>query len=148
MPRVKGQTEEGIQSVLLAFRLVEHLVAAGRPVGVTVLAQALDTTKSRIYRHLQTLMAAGYIRQERETERYMIGPGLVRIGRNVSQNLDLLTIAMPILRELRDELGHYTVISEMEPDGVRVLAAVSPLKLVLKLGLCCLCTHRRRERSV
>ena len=125
MPPVKGQTEDGIQSVLLAFRVVEHLVAAGRPVGVTVLAQALGTTKSRIYRHLQTLMAAGYLRQEPETERYMIGPGLVRIGRHVSQNLDLLTIAMPILRELRDELGHYTVISEMETDGVRVLAAVS-----------------------
>jgi IclR family KDG regulon transcriptional repressor len=125
MPRVTGQTEEGIQSVLLAFRLVEHLVTAGRPVGVTALATALGTTKSRIYRHLQTLMAAGYLRQEPETERYMIGPGLVRIGRSVSQNIDLLTLAMPILRELRDELGHYTVISEMEPDGLRVLAAVS-----------------------
>lgn len=125
MPPVKGQSEEGIQSVLLAFRLLEYLVAAGRPVGVTALAQALGTTKSRIFRHLQTLQSSDYIRQERETERYMIGPALVRMGRTVSQNLDILSLAMPVLRELRDELGHYTVISEMEPDGVRVLAAVS-----------------------
>jgi len=125
MPRIAGPPEDGVQAVALTLRILEHLVRERRAVGVTSFAQALGTTKSRIFRHLQTLTAHGYLAQEPETERYQIGPRLISLGRQVSDNLDIVDIATPVLRQLRDALGHYTVISQVEHDGVRVLAAIS-----------------------
>jgi hypothetical protein len=63
MPRITGAGGEGVQAVVLALRILEHLAHDGRPVGVTALARALGTTKSRIHRHLQTLAQEGYILQ-------------------------------------------------------------------------------------
>ncbi len=66
-PRPDG---EGLQAVLLALNILEFVAHAQRAVGVTELAKAFGTTKSRIHRHLQTLVGAGYLTQEVETERY------------------------------------------------------------------------------
>ena len=134
MPRISGDPTDGIQAVTLAFRIVEHLVARRRAVGVTTLAEALGTTKSRIHRHLQTLVAGGYLTQETETERYRVGPRLIGLARQVGDDLDLVDIATPVLRDLRDTLGHFTVLSQLEQDGVRVLAALSG-RSVIEIGV-------------
>ena len=77
MPRISGEITEGIQSVVLALRVIEHLAQSRRPVGVTSLANALGTTKSRIYRHLQTLVQQGYIVRSEQLERYKVGSRLI-----------------------------------------------------------------------
>lgn len=130
MPRIAGQGEEGVQAVALTLRILEHLARERKAIGVTALAQALGTTKSRIFRHLQTLTLHGYLAQEPETERYQIGAGLIALGRRVSDSLDIVDIATPVLRELRDTLGHYSVMSQIEHDGMRVLTAISGRSLV------------------
>jgi IclR family transcriptional regulator, KDG regulon repressor len=130
MPRIAGEPDEGVQAVALTMRIIEFVAHARRPVGVTVLARELATTKSRIYRHLQTLTRSGYLSQEAETERYQVGPRLVGLARLIDDGLDIVDVAMPVLRELRDTLGHYTVISQLEDDGVRVQASVSGRSLV------------------
>ena len=134
MPRVSGEREPGVQAVVLALRVIEHLVAGQRPVGVTALAQALGTTKSRIFRHLQTLVQQGYLVQDEETERYRVGPRILALGRAVGDNLDVVGAAMPVLRDLRDGLGHFSVLSQVEPEGMRVLATV-PGRSQIEIGV-------------
>lgn len=137
MSRIVGPAPEGIQAVILTLRIIEYVAEGRRPVGVTALAQALDTTKSRIFRHLQTLVLHGYLVQDPETERYRIGPRMVGLGRRVSDDLDLVEVAMPILRDLRDALGHHTVVSELEESGLRVLATVpgrSSVEIMVRRG--------------
>jgi outer membrane protein TolC len=74
MPRIAGESGgDGVQAVVLALRILEYLAPQRDAVGVTALAQALGTTKSRIYRHLRTLVQQGYIVQSAETERYRVG---------------------------------------------------------------------------
>jgi DNA-binding IclR family transcriptional regulator len=116
---------EGLQTALLTLEILDHLAIEGREVGVTALARALGTTKSRIYRHLQTLVQRGYAVQSSDTERYRVGPRLVSLGRAVCQNFDIAKVAEDTLHELRDRLGHYSVVSQVESDGVRVLATIS-----------------------
>ncbi|WP_342362328.1 IclR family transcriptional regulator [Terrarubrum flagellatum] len=130
MPRIAGQVDDGVQAVALTLRILEHISHERKAVGVTALAQALGTTKSRIFRHLQTLTLHGYLAQEPETERYHVGSKLISLGRQVSDSLDIVDIATPVLRNLRDTLGHYSVLSQVEHDGVRVLAAISGRSLV------------------
>ncbi len=135
MPRIRTAGRgEGVQAVMLALRVLEHLAGQREPVGVTVLAQALGTTKSRIYRHLRTLMQAGYITQSVESERYRVGVRLVTLGRSVSENFDLANIARGAMRELRDALGHSVVVGLVEADGVCIVATLSG-KSVIDIGV-------------
>ena len=134
MPRVSGTTGEGVQAVVLALRILERLAQEGRPMGVTALATALETTKSRIWRHLQTLVQQGYIVQSGETERYRIGARLVALGRAAGDSLDLVNAAYRAIRDLRDSLGHFSVISQVEAEGVRILSTVSG-KSAIEIGV-------------
>lgn len=137
MPRIEGKSGDGVQSVQLALNILEHLARERQAVGVTALAQALGTTKSRIHRHLQTLVHQGYIVQPKDSDRYESGPRLVALGRAVSDNLDLGHVALDPLLELRDALGHSSVVSQITPDGMRVLATVpgrSPIEIGVRTG--------------
>ena len=71
------------------LRILEYLAEQGKAVGVTALAHALGTTKSRIYRHLRTLVQQGYIEQSADTDRYRVGTRLVTLGLSVAENFDL-----------------------------------------------------------
>lgn len=124
LPQISGVQSEGVQAVVLTLRILEHLAQQGRPVGVTELAAALGTTKSRIYRYLQTLRQENYIIQSRGTERYQIGARLVTLTRASSESFELLTASYDTLGQLRDTLGHSTVISVPERSCVRVLATI------------------------
>jgi len=134
MPRIAGDRGEGVQAVVLALQILEYLSEQRRDIGVTTLAQALGTTKSRIYRHLRTLVQQGYIVQSLDSDRYQVGSRLVRLGRTVNENLDLARAAHSTLVDLRDLLGHFTVVSEIEADGIRVLATV-PGKSSIQIGV-------------
>lgn len=125
MPRISGETTDGVQAVGLAFRIIEHIAANREPIGVTALANALGVNKSRVFRHLRTLEQGDYLRQEVETERYGIGPRLVLLSRTVDDNVNVISVVMPVLRRLRDQLGHFSVFSQIESEGVRIMATMA-----------------------
>jgi DNA-binding IclR family transcriptional regulator len=134
MTRISGAGGDGVQAVVLALRILEHLADEGRPIGVTSLAKALGTTKSRIFRHLRTLVQEGYILQSSDTERYQVGARLAALGRRAGDTFDLASIAAETLRHLRDALGHFSVVSQVEDDGIRVLATI-PGKSAVEIGV-------------
>jgi len=111
----------GIQAVEFALLILEYVAQCQTSVGVTELARAFGTTKSRIHRHLQTLVRAGYLIRNEETERYSISARLMALGQAVSESFELGTAARDIARELRDSLGHAVVLSQPERDGNRII---------------------------
>lgn len=138
MPRISGSSQgEGIQAVLLALRILEHLALHRGSAGVTELAQAFATTKSRIHRHLQTLIEGGYVLQEEGGERYRVSPRLMVLGEAVGENYDLSVAARPALTELRTALGHSVALSVPEVEGVRIVAVLrgrSNVEIGVKAG--------------
>ena len=126
MPRISGaQRGEGVQAVVFALQILEYLAQHRSTVGVTDLARVFDTTKSRMHRHLQTLVAAGYVMREEETERYRSGARLIAFGRAVAENFELTNAARPVMESLRASLGHAVALSQPEPDGMRVIATIA-----------------------
>ncbi|SFJ67828.1 IclR family transcriptional regulator [Celeribacter neptunius] len=110
-----------IQSVAMALQILETLADKDADIGVTALATALGTTKSRIHRHLRTLVSLGYISQSEETERYRIGARLIALGKAASGSADLSSVALPHMRALRDATGHAVSLGRVEQDGIRIL---------------------------
>ncbi len=125
MPRISGSHQgDGIQAVLLAFGILEFLAQQRGAVGVTDLSQHFGTTKSRVHRHLQTLMVGGYVTQDEESERYRVSARLMAMGEVVGQNFDLPAVARPAMDDLRARLGHSVAVSVPEKDGTRIVAVV------------------------
>ncbi|MCB1334304.1 MAG: IclR family transcriptional regulator [Roseivivax sp.] len=128
------QTSEMIQSVALALRVLEALAKADGDIGVTELAAALGTTKSRIHRHLRTLVTLGYISQSEETERYRIGARLIALGRAAAGSVDLTSVALPHMRNLRDLTGQAVSLGQVEAFGIRILNTL-PGKMQIEVGV-------------
>lgn len=110
-----------VQAVAFALNILEYVAQCQTSVGVTELARAFSTTKSRIHRHLQTLVAAGYLIRSDESERYAISARLMALGQAVSESFELASAARQVARALRDALGHAVAISQPERDGNRIL---------------------------
>jgi DNA-binding IclR family transcriptional regulator len=128
---------EGLHSVAMAFRILEYLVEQRGGVGVTAVATALGTSKSRAHRHLRTLVETGYIVQSPESEKYRVGSRLVTLGRAVAENFDLATLARDEMRALRDALGQSVVISRTEGATAVVLATLpgrEAIEIAVKSG--------------
>lgn len=122
MPKItqKDQGAEGVQSVVIALKILEILSFGGKPGRITDLADELGTTKNRIYRHLMTLANLGYVVRDPDTERYRVGIRLVQLGSAVGNQYDLLSVSRPVMRQARDALG--TTIALSKVDGSQLYA--------------------------
>lgn len=117
----KGRPGGGVQAVEFALNILEYVARCQTTVGVSELARAFGTTKSRIHRHLQTLVTAGYLLRDDDSERYSISARLMALGQAVSETFELASAARHVARELRDSLGHAVAVSQPEKDGNRIL---------------------------
>jgi IclR family transcriptional regulator, KDG regulon repressor len=125
---------EGVQAVVLALQILEMLAFGGEAARITDLASALGTSKTRIFRHLQTLVALGYIVQDTSTDRYRAGVRLAQLGLASANQFNLLSVSRPIMRGLRDALGHTVVLSKVEGGRVYALEQVDGSSL-LRIGI-------------
>lgn len=131
MPRIAGADRgDGVQAVVLALQILDFIARHGGSVGVTELAQALGTSKSRIYRHLRTFVERRYLVQTPDSEKYRIGSRMIEIGRLIDPRPALLEASRVPMRELRDGLGHSVVLSVSEDDGLCVLETLPGNSLV------------------
>jgi len=112
---------ETIDSVATAFQVLEVLVHAPEPMGVSQIARRLDVPRARVHRHLSTLSQLGYVEQEHGTERYRTSAKIWMLGQVLSARFDARSIIRPALETLRDELGRTTALSAVSRDGVEVL---------------------------
>jgi DNA-binding IclR family transcriptional regulator len=59
--------------------------------------------------------------QNRETEKYCVGPRMVSLANSIANGVDLVACARPALIELRDTFGHTAILTKLERDQIRVL---------------------------
>jgi IclR family transcriptional regulator, KDG regulon repressor len=131
VPRIAGaDSGDSVRAVVLALQILEYLAEQPDAVGVTALAQALGTTKSRVHRHLRTLVRQGYIVQAGASEKYRVGVRLATLGQAVSDNFQLANVGRAVIRALREALGHFCVVSQLEGEGMRAVATVSGKSVV------------------
>lgn len=125
LPKIASEKTEGIQSVVLALSILEALSDARGHLGVTALAESLGTTKSRIHRHLQTLVQQGYIVQSPLTERYRLGSKLIKLGNAAISSSDIASIASQPMRALRDRCDQAVILGQVEEGGIRIVTTFS-----------------------
>jgi DNA-binding IclR family transcriptional regulator len=79
--QVTGIRKRGtIQSVDRSARILKALASGPRRLGVSELADRLQLTRPTVHGLLQTLQAHGFVEQDHDSDKYQLGPGLVRLG--------------------------------------------------------------------
>jgi DNA-binding IclR family transcriptional regulator len=115
----------GVQAVLFALQIMEHVAVQPEAIGVTALAEYFGTNKSRIFRHLKTLAQQGYVVQEEASERYRIGARLVALSHAIGESVDIVREARIVMKKVRNTLNHSVVLSMLDQGGLRVVAVES-----------------------
>lgn len=111
----------GIRSISLAFRILEALAAAKGPMGVTELGRELDTNKWRVFRHLHTLRAEGYVTQDPASSRFELGTRLYNLAAALPRRFDFTQIARPVVLDLQRAIDHTIILSGIVNGDVVVL---------------------------
>lgn len=126
-----------IKSVEKAFRLVEILSQADRPMRLRDVAQAAGISQSNAFRMLQTLRALGYTRQTEDGARHELTLKVFEVGARRVHNDNLLTVARPVLKNLAGQVEHNVMLSVRDGlDGVVVdrIESRSPVRAFAYLG--------------
>ncbi len=113
-----------LESVGIVFDIIDKLTQAGRPMGVTELAQLMQQPKPRVYRHLSSMRQIGVIEQEPLSEKYRLGARLIAFGKAANSQFDLRALADPYLNKLRDITGETAMLSVADQQSALVIAAV------------------------
>lgn len=81
MPNTRPGVKRGtIQSVDRAARILKALASGPRRLGVSELADRLGLTRPTVHGLLQTLQAHGFVEQDRDSDKYQLGAGLLQLG--------------------------------------------------------------------
>src|SRR6202040_4333470 len=77
MPNPGRQT---IQSIDRAAAILKALASGPRRLGVSELADRLGLARPTVHGLLQTLQSHGFVEQDRHSDKYQLGPGVLQLG--------------------------------------------------------------------
>ncbi len=115
-----------VQVIRRALTLLEALSSAGGPISLSDLSRSADLHKSTALRILRTLADSGYTVYERDSRRWLLGPGILRLQAGARRRNDLHSIALPIMRRLCGELGETVQLANLANDEICYLEKAEP----------------------
>jgi len=121
-----------VQSVERTLDLLEALAETGE-VGIAQLSGQVGLHASTVHRLLSTLISRGYVRQNPETGRYLLGLKTLDVARAVRDHLDFRMEALPILQELMRTSGETANLAVLDRHQVVYLEQVSSPGWMLRM---------------
>src|SRR5256712_2297436 len=76
----KAARRGSIQSIDRATAILKALASGPRRLGVSELADRLGLARPTVHGLLQTLQSHGFVEQDRHSDKYQLGPGLLQLG--------------------------------------------------------------------
>lgn len=105
--------------------------------GVSAIARDLGLSKAVVHRILVSLVSRGMLTTDMGTRRYRLGPAAAAVGAQALRELDPRTVALPVLRQLRDETGETTTVSVVVGDSrvyVEQVESAQEIRMLVDLG--------------
>jgi IclR family KDG regulon transcriptional repressor len=125
------------KTLLKGVQLLEHLVRAGAPCGVTELAQRTGLHPSNVHRTLQTWVHLGFVAQERGSGAYHCTLRLFEWGCRVADGFDVRRLAHePLVRLAREtqETIHLSVLDGAEIVYLDKIDSPQPVRAYSEVG--------------
>jgi IclR family transcriptional regulator, KDG regulon repressor len=120
-----GQPRGGVQSLARAFAILEEIARNRDGIGLAELSKRVALHNSTTFHLVKTLVALGYVRQMKDSKRYRIGRPLFALAASALDEVEMVSLATPILEDLSRETGETAHFSVRLSDDVVVLARTS-----------------------
>ena len=121
-----------IGSVDNALRLL-RLFGERPSIGIAEAGRAIGVARSTAHRLMQMLSHHGYAVQDPRSRAYVAGPELVRMAVAIVRDLDIRSIAEPVMRDLVDALGETVHLSILQGSEILFIDSVESRKS-LRIG--------------
>ncbi|MBY6366599.1 IclR family transcriptional regulator [Rhodococcoides corynebacterioides] len=131
-PSAGTESADRVADVLIAF------AQSDTPLGVSELARRLSLSKAVVHRILQSLSSRALVQPVHGDTTYSLGPAAIGLGTKAWSQLDVRTVAAPVLRLLRDRtretatlsvlVGHRRVYLDQyeSPQEVKMVVEIGP----------------------
>ena len=125
VPEPKAQRERaGVQSLERAFALLEAIAHARDGIGLAELSKKVGLHNSTTFHLVKTMVALGYVRQDKD-KRYRIGRSLFALAAGSLDEVELVSLATPVLEDLTEMTGDSGHFAVRAGDSVVVIAKTS-----------------------
>jgi DNA-binding IclR family transcriptional regulator len=131
---LKPRNERSIQSLDRAFDILDVLGQAdSKGLSLKEICSVTGLHSSTTHHLLSTMVARGYLSQDADSRRYMLGPTLLQMRNAALDRLDLQTIAYPFARELLarcSESVYVSVLRGWDFPALIMLPSPHPIRFV------------------
>ena len=120
---VEGDRQRGgVQSIGRAFSIMEEIARNRDGIGLAELSKRVGLHNSTTFHLVKTMVSLGYVRQIKDSKRYRIGRPLFALAASALDELEMMSLATPVLEDLSRETGESAHFSVRMGDAVVVLA--------------------------
>jgi IclR family KDG regulon transcriptional repressor len=124
------------KTLLKGLDVLQALACSQTARGVSELAQELGLTRSNAHRTLQTLVSAGYARQDRSGN-YECTLKLFELANAVLSRMDITRVAEPFIKELAEktkETVHLSVLDGLDVVYLQKIDSPQPVRAYSSIG--------------
>jgi DNA-binding IclR family transcriptional regulator len=114
-----------VQSIGRAFSILEEIARNRSGIGLADLSKRVGLHNSTTFHLVKTMVSLGYVRQLKDSKRYRIGRPLFALAANALDELEMISLATPVLEDLSRETAESAHFSVRMGDSVVVLARTS-----------------------
>ena len=111
-----------IRTLVTAAEILEKLASSPPPVRVNQLARELGMTRSRISRHLLTLLDLGFIERIEGVDGYRLGWKIFQLGQTAASHHSIMEVGLSYINKLRDTLQETVLLVVPADTGGMVVA--------------------------
>ncbi len=112
----------GVQSLARAFSILEEVARSRDGINLADLSRKVGLHNSTTFHLVKTMVSLGYIRQIKDDKRYRIGRPLFALAANALDEIEMVSLATPVLEDLSRETGESGHFAVPMGDSVVVIA--------------------------
>ena len=112
----------GVQSLARAFGIMEEVARSRDGISLAELSKRVGLHNSTTFHLVKTMVSLGYIRQIKDGKRYRIGRPLFALAASALDEIEMVSLATPVLEDLSRETGESGHFAVRMGDSVVVIA--------------------------
>ena len=112
----------GVQSIGRGFAILEEIARNRDGIGLAELSKRVGLHNSTTFHLVKTMVSLGYVRQLKDSKRYRVGRPLFALAASALDEVEMMSLATPVLEDLSRETGEAAHFSVRMGDAVVVLA--------------------------
>lgn len=117
-----GKEHGGVQSIARAFAIAEEIARNREGISLAELSKRVGLHNSTTFHLVKTMVQLGYVSQLADSRKYRIGRRMFTLAAGALDEIELVSVATPVLEKLTRETGEYSHFAIRSGEQIVVVA--------------------------